>query len=91
MWLIGFGVSTGGSGAVIGVLVDAKADGVVLSFSSAISEGTGRDPGPGDGLAKGDLVFSRAGGALSNDSCGVVFGMTFSDDFALATGGLSSL
>lgn len=74
----------------MGVVVDAMADGAVLSLSSVISEGTGRDLGPGDDLAKGDLVFNRGGGALSDDCRGTAFGMEFSDDFALAIGGLSS-
>lgn len=54
------------------------------------SGGLGRVRGPGDALAKGDLVEKRGGGTFSNDWRGVVLGIEFSEDFALAIGGLSS-
>lgn len=66
------------------------ADSGALVFSSNISGGVGSDLGPDDGLAKGDLVLNRGGGAPSNDCRGVAFGMEVSDDFALTIGGLSS-
>ena len=87
MWLAGLGASVTAEGVVVGVLAAGCS---VLVGSNDISGGFGRDRGPGDGLAKGDLVLNRGGGALSNDWRGIALVIEFSVDFALAIGGLSS-
>lgn len=87
MWLAGLAASIAGEGVVVGVLAAGCG---VLVMSNDNSGGFGRDRGPGDGLAKGDLELNRGGGALSNEWHGIVFGIEFSEDFALAISGLSS-
>lgn len=51
-----------GAAAVTGV----AGRGVLVVFNNS-SGGLGRDLGPDDGLAKGDLVEKRGGGTFSND------------------------